>query len=161
MKAMPAAWATWSAVCRQVVSWAAARPRSAATTAPAAITTTEESAAATNAASSRQASGPQFRSPVTAQAQAIADPVHRLDDRRAEVMQEVGCLYLSFLGGGCTLLSQAVKQVVEVGWTDMLTHYRLVRLKVEGLGPATVGIDAHGRSRLAPDPIALPFPESA
>ena len=28
----------------------------------------------------------------------------------------------------------------------MLTHYRLVRLRVEGLGPATVGIDAHGRS---------------
>src|SRR5512133_2299557 len=79
---MPAAWATWSAVCCQVLSWAAARPRSAATTAPAAITTTEESAAATNAASSRQASGPQARSPVTAQAQAIADPVHRLDDGR-------------------------------------------------------------------------------
>jgi len=31
----------------------------------------------------------------------------------------------------------------------MLTHYRLVRLKVEGLGPATVGIDAHGRSLYA------------
>ena len=28
----------------------------------------------------------------------------------------------------------------------MLTHYRLVRLKVEGLGPCTVAIDAHGNS---------------
>jgi fumarate hydratase subunit beta len=28
----------------------------------------------------------------------------------------------------------------------MLMHYRLVRLRVEGLGPVTVGIDAHGRS---------------
>ena len=72
-----------------------------------------------------------------------------LDERCAEVMREVGCVYLSFLGGGCTLLSQAVREVVEVGWSDMLTHYRLVRLKVEGLGPATVGIDAHGRSLYA------------
>ena len=47
------------------------------------------------------------------------------------------------------LLSQAIKGVVEVGWSDMLVHYRLVRLQVEGLGPATVGIDAHGRSLYA------------
>ncbi|WP_028999857.1 fumarate hydratase C-terminal domain-containing protein [Azohydromonas australica] len=69
-----------------------------------------------------------------------------LDEHCAAAMQEVGSVYLSFLGGGCTLLSQAVKEVVEVGWSDMLVHYRLVRLKVEGLGPVTVGIDAHGRS---------------
>lgn len=72
-----------------------------------------------------------------------------LDERCAQAMQEVGCVYLSFLGGGCTLLSEAVKEVLEVGWSDMLTHYRLVRLRVEGLGPATVGIDAHGRSLYA------------
>lgn len=72
-----------------------------------------------------------------------------LDEHCAAAMQEVGSVYLSFLGGGCTLLSQAVKEVVEVGWSDMLVHYRLVRLKVEGLGPATVGIDAHGRSLYA------------
>lgn len=69
-----------------------------------------------------------------------------LDHHCAAALQRTGSVYLSFLGGGCTLLSQAVRQVVEVGWSDMLTHYRLVRLKVEGLGPATVGIDAHGRS---------------
>jgi fumarate hydratase subunit beta len=70
-----------------------------------------------------------------------------LDQTCAAALQEVGCVYLSFLGGGCTLLSQAIQEVVEVGWRDMLTHYRLVRLRVSGLGPATVGIDAHGRSR--------------
>jgi fumarate hydratase subunit beta len=69
-----------------------------------------------------------------------------LDAACARAMAKTGCVYLSFLGGGATLLSQAVKEVLEVGWPDMLTHYRLVRLKVEGLGPATVGIDAHGRS---------------
>ena len=72
-----------------------------------------------------------------------------LDQRCTEALQRTGCVYLSFLGGGCTLLSQAIKDVVQVGWSDMLTHYRLVRLKVEGLGPATVGIDAHGRSLYA------------
>jgi fumarate hydratase subunit beta len=69
-----------------------------------------------------------------------------LDAASVEALREVGGVYLSFLGGGCTLLSQAVREVLEVGWSDMLPHYRLVRLRVEGLGPATVGIDAHGRS---------------
>jgi len=72
-----------------------------------------------------------------------------LDEHCAAAMQQAGCVYLSFLGGGCTLLSQAVKEVREVGWSEMLVHYRVVRLKVEGLGPATVGIDAHGRSLYA------------
>jgi fumarate hydratase subunit beta len=72
-----------------------------------------------------------------------------LDERCAEALRETGCVYLSFLGGGATLHSQAIRRVVEVGWRDMLVHYRLVRLAVEGLGPVTVGIDAHGRSLYA------------
>jgi fumarate hydratase subunit beta len=72
-----------------------------------------------------------------------------LDAACAEAMRRTGTVYLSFLGGGCTLLSRAIRRVVEVGWPDMLTHYRLVRLQVEGLGPATVGIDAHGRNLYA------------
>lgn len=72
-----------------------------------------------------------------------------LDDTCTQVMQNVGCVYLSFLGGGATLLSRAIKEVIEVGWSDMLLHYRLTRVRVEGLGPTTVGIDAHGRSLYA------------
>lgn len=72
-----------------------------------------------------------------------------LDLACAKAMQDVGCVYLSFLGGGCTLLSAAIEEVLEVGWADMLVHYRLARLRVRGLGPATVGIDAHGRSLYA------------
>lgn len=64
----------------------------------------------------------------------------------ARAMQEVGCVYLSFLGGGCPLLSEAVQGVVGVHWTDLVSHYRLVTLRVGGLGPLTVGIDAHGNS---------------
>lgn len=72
-----------------------------------------------------------------------------LDDASTAALQAVGGVYLSFLGGGCTLLSQAVREVLQVGWSDMLVHYRLVRLRVDGLGPVTVGIDAHGRSLYA------------
>ena len=72
-----------------------------------------------------------------------------LDQHCVAAMRVAGCVYLSFLGGGATLHSQAIREVVQVGWSDMLTHYRLVRLKVEGLGPVTVAIDAHGSSRYA------------
>jgi fumarate hydratase subunit beta len=33
-----------------------------------------------------------------------------------------------------------------VSWSDLIPHYRLAKLRVEELGPATVGIDAHGTS---------------
>ena len=69
-----------------------------------------------------------------------------LDRACAEAMREVGCVYLSFIGGGCPLLSDAIRAVVSVHWTDLIAHFRLVTLRVEGLGPLTVGIDAHGNS---------------
>src|SRR5687767_14571407 len=37
-----------------------------------------------------------------------------LDTASVDALQEVGGVYLSFLGGGCTLLSQAVREVLEV-----------------------------------------------
>lgn len=69
-----------------------------------------------------------------------------LDSASVQALRQTGGVYLSFLGGGCTPLTQAVREVLEVGWPDMLTHYRIARLRVEALGPATVGIDAHGKS---------------
>jgi fumarate hydratase subunit beta len=69
-----------------------------------------------------------------------------LDLESAKAMQEVGCIYLSFLGGGATLLAKSIKEVVSVHWEDYISQFRLVTLRVEGLGPATVGIDAHGQS---------------
>jgi fumarate hydratase subunit beta len=72
-----------------------------------------------------------------------------LDARSVKAMQETGCVYLSFLGGGATLHTQSIKAVLEVGWSDMLMHYRLMRLRVSGLGPVTVAIDAHGNSTYA------------
>jgi fumarate hydratase subunit beta len=69
-----------------------------------------------------------------------------LDTESARAMQATGCVYLSFPGGLCTLYSDAIREVTAVGWQDLLLHYRLVKLRVAGLGPATVGIDAHGNS---------------
>lgn len=69
-----------------------------------------------------------------------------LDAASAAAMKEVGCVYLSFVGGGSPLLSDAVKGVVSVHWPDLIAHFRLVKLRVEDLGPLTVGIDAHGNS---------------
>jgi fumarate hydratase subunit beta len=69
-----------------------------------------------------------------------------LDRACADAMKEVGCVYLSFLGGGSPLLSDAVKEVRAVAWDDFVSHYRLVKLRVEALGPLVVGIDAKGNS---------------
>ena len=69
-----------------------------------------------------------------------------LDRACADAMKEVGCVYLSFLGGGAPILSDAIKSVVTVEWNDLIAHYRLVKLEVDKLGPLTVAIDAHGNT---------------
>ncbi len=38
--------------------------------------------------------------------------------------EEIGCIYVSFLGGGAPLHSDAIEAVVDVGWTDLVSHYR-------------------------------------
>jgi fumarate hydratase subunit beta len=69
-----------------------------------------------------------------------------LDGSCVDAMREVGCVYLSFLGGGAPLHSDAVERLAEVGWPDLVSHYRLMKLRVRELGPLTVAIDAHGNS---------------
>lgn len=69
-----------------------------------------------------------------------------LDAASVEALRRQGCVYLSFLGGGCTLLSQAIRRVASVHWTDYIEQFRLLTLEVAELGPATVAIDAHGHS---------------
>jgi fumarate hydratase subunit beta len=69
-----------------------------------------------------------------------------LDAASAEAMREVGCVYLSFLGGGAALFSDAIREVVAVAWNDLVAHYRLVKLRVAALGPLVVAIDAKGTS---------------
>lgn len=64
----------------------------------------------------------------------------------AEAMARHGCVYLSFLGGGAQIITAAIRKVTGIGWPEMISHYRIVRIEVERLGPLTVGIDAHGNS---------------
>jgi len=63
-----------------------------------------------------------------------------------EAMKEAGCVYLSFLGAGSPFLSLSIREVVSVSWNDLIAQYRLVKLRVKGLGPAIVSIDSHGNS---------------
>ena len=72
-----------------------------------------------------------------------------LDAASVAAMKEVGCVYLSFIGGACPLLSEAAEEVVSEDWRDLTSHYRIRVLRVRALGPATVGIDAHGNSIFA------------
>lgn len=69
-----------------------------------------------------------------------------LDDACAKALQDVGGVYLSFLGGGAPIISAAICKIRQVAWDDLISHYRLVELEVEALGPLTVAIDAHGNS---------------
>jgi fumarate hydratase subunit beta len=69
-----------------------------------------------------------------------------LDAACTQAMKDVGCVYLSFLGGGAALHTDGIKSVVQVAWDDLVSHYRLVKLRVEALGPLVVAIDAHGNS---------------
>ncbi len=63
-----------------------------------------------------------------------------------QALKDAGCVYLSFLGGGCTLLSHAIRGVASVHWNEYISQFRLITLDVDGLAPATVAIDANGNS---------------
>lgn len=69
-----------------------------------------------------------------------------LDADCAAAMARAGCIYLSFPGGGAPIITDAIRRVTGIGWPEMISHYRIVRLEVHRLGPLTVGIDAHGNS---------------
>lgn len=68
-----------------------------------------------------------------------------LDAASVAAMQASGCVYLSFLGGGCPLLSEAIEGVVSSHWNEYISQFRLTTLRVRGLA-ATVAIDAQGNS---------------
>ncbi|MEM9576327.1 MAG: fumarate hydratase C-terminal domain-containing protein [Pseudomonadota bacterium] len=61
-------------------------------------------------------------------------------------MRDMGCVYLSFVGGASALTSEAVEEVLDVAWTDFILQFRLTRLRVNRLGPLTVGVDVRGNS---------------
>jgi len=69
-----------------------------------------------------------------------------LGKQTLEVMKEVGCVYLALPGASVTLVAPAVKGVTSANWLDLIAQFRLLTVNFEGLGPATVAMDAHGNS---------------
>lgn len=69
-----------------------------------------------------------------------------LDAASIAAMREVGCVYLSMVGGAASLLTEGVRDVMETGWDDLIQQFRLTRLRLENFGPLTVAIDTHGNS---------------
>ena len=69
-----------------------------------------------------------------------------LGEQSVAALKEAGCVYVSLLGGGSPMLSAAINDVIDVAWNDFPSHFRLSRLRLDELGPLTVGIDAHGNS---------------
>lgn len=69
-----------------------------------------------------------------------------LDLACVRTMREVGCVYFSMIGGSSALLSQGIAEVVETAWDDLIMQFRLTRVRLDGFGPLTVAIDAHGNS---------------
>ncbi len=61
-----------------------------------------------------------------------------------EAMKKYKCVYLSFVGGASALTSEAVKEVIDIQWDDFIMQFRLIRLRVEKLGPLNVGVDSKG-----------------
>lgn len=69
-----------------------------------------------------------------------------LDRASIAAMREVSCVYLSIVGGGASLLTEGVREVLETGWDDLIQQFRLTRLRLDRFGPLTVTIDTHGNS---------------
>lgn len=63
-----------------------------------------------------------------------------------EAMRETGCVYFSMIGGAAPVLTEGVREVLATGFDDLIMQFRLTRFRVEGFGPLTVAIDAHGNS---------------
>src|SRR5262249_5597996 len=48
-----------------------------------------------------------------------------LDAACVRTFQEVGCVYLSMIGGAAPLLTAGVKEVIATGWDDLIMQFRL------------------------------------
>lgn len=69
-----------------------------------------------------------------------------LDSACVEAMKDVGCVYLSMMGGASPVLTSGVAAVLGVAWEDLVMRFRLTRVALSGFGPLVVAIDAHGNS---------------
>lgn len=66
--------------------------------------------------------------------------------KTVSAMKRYGAVYGAFTGGAAVLAAKAIKQVKGVEWIDLGMPEAMWILEVEGFGPLTVAIDAHGNN---------------
>src|ERR1044071_8295726 len=66
-----------------------------------------------------------------------------LSQRSAELMQQYGAVYLSVTGGAAAMETLQIEEIEKVYWEDLMPEC-IWQIRFKGLGPLTVGIDAHG-----------------
>jgi len=63
--------------------------------------------------------------------------------RSAELMRQYGACYLSVTGGAAAMMTLQAEEIEKVFWEDLMPEC-IWQFRFKGLGPLTVGIDAHG-----------------
>ncbi len=71
-----------------------------------------------------------------------------LGPQSLQAFQELGGAYLAITGGAAALETTQIEAIEAVWWEDLMPEC-LWKFRVRGLGPLTVGMDAHGRNLYA------------
>jgi L(+)-tartrate dehydratase beta subunit len=66
-----------------------------------------------------------------------------LSQKSAELMQRYGAVYLSVTGGAAAMETLQIEEIEKVYWEELMPEC-IWQIRFKGLGPMTVGIDAHG-----------------
>lgn len=66
-----------------------------------------------------------------------------LSTRSAELMAQYGACYLSVTGGAAAMETLQIEEIEKAYWEDLMPEC-IWQIRFKGLGPLTVGIDAHG-----------------
>ena len=66
-----------------------------------------------------------------------------LSQTSAGLMQKYGAVYLSVTGGAAAMETLQIEEIEKVYWEELMPEC-IWQIRFKGLGPMTVGIDAHG-----------------
>lgn len=66
-----------------------------------------------------------------------------MSQRTAELMKQYGAVYLSVTGGAAAMETLQIEEIEKVFWEDLMPEC-IWQIRFKGMGPLTVGIDAHG-----------------
>ncbi len=66
-----------------------------------------------------------------------------LSQNSAALMKQYGAVYLSVTGGAAAMETLQIEEIEKVYWEDLMPEC-IWQIRFKGLGPMTVGIDAHG-----------------